>query len=171
MTKSRNSIIIIIPATKCFIITSKVRIRLMLNKLVCSKRDYDKIRSPGSFSNQIYATIQEGGLTILMARQNIDTLAALGKPPGRGHRREGGQGSSNRRSARVKWKSLWEGKLGERWQRANSIGKHGGLGQSRARDDDHVLTRFLSNIEDVDSTERTTTRPLIMGNDQSFLLD
>lgn len=51
------------------------------------------------------------------------------------------------------------------------MGKHGGLGQSRARDDDHVLTRFLSNIEDVDSTERTTTRPLIMGNDQSFLLD
>lgn len=34
-------------------------------------------------SDQIRATIQEGGLTILMARQNIDTLAALGKPPGR----------------------------------------------------------------------------------------
>lgn len=42
------------------------------------------------------------------------------------------------------------------------MGKHGGLGQSRGRDDDHVLTRFLSNIEDVETAPRP--RPLIMGN-------
>lgn len=32
--------------------------------------------------------MQEEGLTILIARQNIDTFAALRKPAGRGHRRE-----------------------------------------------------------------------------------
>ena len=121
-------------------------------------------------SDQIRATIQEGGLTILMARQNIDTLAALGKPPGRATGKgRTGQVSSNRRSARVKWKSLWEGKLGERWQRANSMGKHGGLGQSRGRDDDHVLTRFLSNIEDVE-TDGTTTTAIDHGKRPSLFL-
>lgn len=121
-------------------------------------------------SDQIRATIQEGGLTILMARQNIDTLAALGKPLGRATGKgRTGQVSSNRRSARVKWKSLWEGKLGERWQRANSMGKHGGLGQSRGRDDDHVLTRFLSNIEDVE-TDGTTTTAIDHGKRPSLFL-
>jgi len=35
--------------------------------------------------------------------------------------------------------------------------KHGGLGQSRTWTDDHVLTRFLSNTDDVNSSGDTAS--------------
>lgn len=88
-----------------------------------------------------------------MARQNIDTLAALRKPPGRIYRKEGGQGSSNTGSVREKWKFLWESKLGERWQRANSVRKQRRLGT------EPYSGRMIMYLRVSSQTLTTTTAP------------
>lgn len=56
--------------------------------MIAIKRNKEKKKEKNSIvrmvvlqtTKYIHATIQEGELTIVMARQNIDTLAALGKP-------------------------------------------------------------------------------------------